>query len=129
MKKLLVLCVASLMFCLPAFAAIDLNTASQAELESIDGVGPKKAQAILEYRKKNGNFKSVDDLDKVSGFGKKTVDGMRKEITVGNAKAAAAGKPEKVVKPVAVVPAAKPVAPVAKPVTPVAPVAKDKAKK
>lgn len=75
-----------------AQAAVDLNTASQAELETINGVGPKKAQAIIEYRQKNGPFKSADDLDKVPGFGKKSVDEVRKDITVGNVKAAAAGK-------------------------------------
>lgn len=98
MKKLLVLLVASLMFSLPVFAAVDLNTASQTELESLKGVGPKKAQAIIEYRKKNGNFKSADDLEKVPGFGKKTVDGLKKDIKVGNATAAAAGKADKMVK-------------------------------
>lgn len=92
MKKLLTAIVASLLFALPAFAAVDLNSASQAELETVKGIGPAKAKAIIEYRKKNGNFKSADDLDKVPGFGKKTVDNVKKEITVGNAKAAAAGK-------------------------------------
>lgn len=77
---------------LPAFAAVDLNTASQAELESINGVGPSKAQAIIEYRKKNGPFKTVDDLDKVPGFGAKTVDAVRKQVSVGNAKTAAGSK-------------------------------------
>ncbi len=92
MKKLLTALAASLLFALPAFAAVDLNNASQAELETVKGIGPAKAKAIIEYRKKNGNFKSTDDLDKVPGFGKKTVDSVKKEITVGNAKAATAGK-------------------------------------
>lgn len=92
MKKLLCIITALAACSLPAYAAVDLNTASQAELETISGIGPKKAQAIIEYRKKNGPFKSADDLDKVPGFGKKTVDAVRKDITVGNAKAAAAGK-------------------------------------
>lgn len=69
---------------------MDLNTASQADLETVKGIGP--AKAIIEYRKKNGNFKSVDDLDNVPGFGKKSVDKMKKDIRVGNA-TAAAGKP------------------------------------
>ncbi len=84
MKKLLTAIVASLLFALPAFAAVDLNSASQAELETVKGIGPAKAKAIIEYRKKNGNFKSADDLDKVPGFGKKTVDNVKKEITVGS---------------------------------------------
>jgi competence protein ComEA len=92
MKKLLITFLAAFAFVLPAYAAVDLNNATLAELESVDGIGPKKAQAIIDYRKKNGPFKSTDDLDKVPGFGKKTVDMVKKSIVVGNAKAAAAGK-------------------------------------
>jgi len=92
MKKLLTIFATSLLFALHAFAAVDINNASQAELETVKGIGPAKAKAIIEYRKKNGNFKSADDLDKVPGFGKKTVDSVKKDISVGNAKAAAAGK-------------------------------------
>lgn len=92
MKKFLTVLAASLLFALPAFAAVDLNNASQTELESVKGIGPAKAKAIVEYRKTNGNFKSVDDLEKVPGFGKKSVGKMKKDISVGNATAAAAGK-------------------------------------
>ncbi len=98
MKKLLLVLISSLAFSLSAWAAVDLNTATQAQLETVKGIGPVKAKAIVDYRNKNGNFKSVDDLDKVPGFGKKTVDTVKKDITVGNATAAAAGKPEKSVK-------------------------------
>jgi len=58
----------------------------------------------VEFRKKNGNFKSVDDLDNVPGFGKKTVDKVKKEVAVGGYKDAPAAKPV----------AAKPAAPAAK---------------
>ena len=75
MKTLLLVSLLSLPF--SAFAAVDLNTASQ---------------AIIDYRKKNGAFKTVDDLDNVPGFGKKSVDTAKKDLTVGNAKAAASGK-------------------------------------
>lgn len=92
MKKLFLVIASTLMFYAPAWAVVDINQASQSELESVSGIGPKKAQAIVEYRKKNGQFKSVDDLDKVPGFGKKTVDAIKKEITVGNEKAAVSGK-------------------------------------
>lgn len=115
MKKLLLTLATLLAFSMPAFAAVNLNTATQAELETVDGIGPKKAQAIIDYRKKNGSFKSVDELDNVPGFGKKTVDTLRKDITVGNVKAAAAGKPEKTAKEAKPTPAAP-----AKPATPVA---------
>lgn len=92
MKKLLLILVSVLAFSVSAWAAVDLNTASQAELETVKGIGPTKAKAIIEFRKKNGNFKSTDDLGKVPGFGKKTLDKVKKDITVGNATAAAAGK-------------------------------------
>lgn len=126
MKKLLLILALAFAFAIPAWAAVDINTATQAELQSLNGVGPKKAQAIIEYRKKNGPFKSAADLDKVPGFGAKTVDALKKDITVGNPKAAATGTPTKTVKDAK--PAATPAAPAAKPATPAAP-AKDKAKK
>ena len=58
----------------------------------MNGIGPKKAEAIVEYRKKNGPFKAVDDLKKVSGFGDKSLEKMRSELTVD---AAAPAKAEK----------------------------------
>lgn len=77
----------------PAFAAVDLNNASVTELESVNGVGPAKAQAIVDYRKAHGNFKSVDELDNVKGFGKKSVDKLKGEFSVGAAKPAKVDKP------------------------------------
>ncbi|MEZ0316593.1 MAG: ComEA family DNA-binding protein, partial [Methylophilaceae bacterium] len=72
-------------------AAVNLNTATQAELETLKGVGPAKAAAILDYRKKNGGFKSIDDLNKVPGFGDKTVASLKGQIAVsGSADAAPA---------------------------------------
>jgi competence protein ComEA len=54
-----------------AFAGpVDINSANAAELSAnINGVGQKKAVAIVEYRKKHGPFKTVDDLAKVQGIG------------------------------------------------------------
>ena len=66
-----------------AFAAVNLNTASQAELESLKGVGPAKAKSIIEYREQNGAFQSVDDLKKVKGFGDKTVENLKSDLHVG----------------------------------------------
>lgn len=78
----------------PAFAAVDLNNASVAELESVNGIGPAKAQAIVDYRKAHGNFKTVDELDNVKGFGKKSVDKLKTEFTLGSGgKTAKAEKP------------------------------------
>lgn len=74
----------SLTFGSIAFAATDLNTATMAELQKVNGIGPKKAEAIIEYRKKTP-FKSVDELDKVPGFGKSTVEKVKKDLTVSDA--------------------------------------------
>lgn len=75
-----------------AFAAVDLNTASVEQLQSVKGIGPAKAKAIAEYRQKNGPFKTVDELEKVPGFGAKSVSNMKAELSAGAA-AAAAAKP------------------------------------
>ncbi len=95
MKKLLVALFAFFAFSGIAMAAVDINSATVEQLDSLKGVGPAKAQAIVEYRTKNGPFKSVDDLEKVKGFGKKTVDGFRSEVMVGGAAPAKAEKADK----------------------------------
>ncbi len=84
LKKLLVVLFAVFAFSGLALAAVDLNTATVEQLDGLKGVGPAKAKAIVDYRTKNGPFKSVDDLEKVNGFGKKTVDGLRADVTVGD---------------------------------------------
>ena len=84
MKKILFVLLTAISFSLGSvsvFAATDLNTATVAELQKVNGIGPKKAEAIVEYRKKSP-FKSVDDLDKVPGFGKATVEKVKGELTV-----------------------------------------------
>jgi len=60
---------------------IDLNTATASELQRLDGIGEKRAQTILEDREQNGPFRSVDDLDRVKGFGMVTVDKLRPFLT------------------------------------------------
>ena len=69
------------------YAAVNINTATQAELETLQGIGPGKAKAIIDYRKKNGPFKSVDDLEKVDGIGPGTMKQLRKDIAVSGATA------------------------------------------
>lgn len=61
---------------------IDLNLASADQLVTIKGIGPKKAEAIIKYREQRGAFRSVDELDNVPGFGKKTVDKLRAYLKV-----------------------------------------------
>lgn len=69
---------------LSAQAAVDLNTATLSELETVKGLGPAKARAIVEYRQKNGPFKNLNDLDKVRGFGQASIKKLASELTVGS---------------------------------------------
>ena len=82
MRKLLLWLVAMMLSVGTALAAINVNTANQKELESIKGIGPAKAKAIPDYRRQTGPFKSVDDLDKVKGIGKKTLAEIRPQVTL-----------------------------------------------
>ena len=59
MKKLVLALILPFSFALNAFAVVNLNTATQEQLKTLNVVGPAKAQAIIEYRKKNGNFKML----------------------------------------------------------------------
>lgn len=85
MKKLLCAALLSIFAIGAAYAAVDLNTANQAELEAVKGIGPAKAEAIISYREKNGGFKSVDELVKVKGFGKASVDKLKGQFEVSAA--------------------------------------------
>ena len=66
----------------PLLAALDINTAKQSELESIRGVGPVKAKAIIDYRAAKGPFKTLEELDNVRGFGKASIEKLRTELVV-----------------------------------------------
>jgi competence protein ComEA len=63
-------------------AMVNINTASESELESLNGVGPVLAAAIIQYRTEHGPFQSVDDLDDVSGIGPVTLEELRPFVTV-----------------------------------------------
>ena len=63
-------------------AIININTASKEQLMKISGIGKTKAEAILAYREKNGEFKRKEDITKVRGIGKATFDKIKDKIEV-----------------------------------------------
>ena len=63
---------------------INLNTADLTKLQELNGIGEKKAQAIIQYRTDNGSFQSIESLMEVSGIGQKTFDAIKDTITVSN---------------------------------------------
>lgn len=115
LKKLLMLFVALSLSLTAAFAAaVEVNTADQAALESVKGLGPVKSKAIIDERTKNGPFKDADDLaNRVKGLGTKSVAHLEENgLTIGGS--ATPPKGVKASKPAAVTgttaPATKPAA-------------------
>ena len=81
-----ILVASTLFIALPVNAddKININTAMISELQSVKGIGPKTAAAIVAYRDKHGTFNSVDDLEEVKGIGEKSLMKFKGELTVGN---------------------------------------------
>lgn len=76
---------ALLLFIFPAAAhaaLVNINTADAALLDTLPGIGPAKAQAIIDYRTKNGPFAAIEDIQNVSGIGPATYANLKAEITV-----------------------------------------------
>jgi competence protein ComEA len=61
---------------------VDLNAATEADLRRLPGVGPSRARAILELRVKLGRFKSVEELARIKGFGRKSILKLRPFVRV-----------------------------------------------
>lgn len=80
-----------------SIAGVNINTATQSELEALQGIGPAKARAIIEYREEKGPFASKDDLVNVNGIGPGTINQLRESITV-NTKAVASQEKKAVAK-------------------------------
>ncbi len=66
--------------------ALNLNSATQADLEKLPGVGPATAKQILEYRQKNNGFKKVEELMNIKGIGEKSFLKLKPLVTVAPAK-------------------------------------------
>lgn len=65
---------------------VDINKADADTIaKSLKGIGPKKAEAIIQYRQQNGAFKSLQDVEKVPGIGPKTIQSNEKDILIGDA--------------------------------------------
>ncbi len=80
---------------MPAWAAVDVNTAGEDALVGIKGIGPARAKAILDERTAHGPFKSAEDLaSRVKGMGGHTVERLQREgLAIGAAPAARAAVP------------------------------------
>jgi competence protein ComEA len=63
-------------------ALININSADEAMLVTLDQVGKTRAQAIIQYRQDHGPFKTIEDLKEVSGIGDKIFEGIRSKISV-----------------------------------------------
>src|SRR6202163_1213232 len=135
MKRFLLLLV-TLLFSAFALAAVNINTATKEDLDALPEIGPVKAQAIVDYRKANGPFKTPEDIMKVNGIKEGTFAKVKGMISVSGASTpvAAPAAPKSDAKSAALSgmqaapsgmqpPAAKSAAPAA-PATPATPAAK-----
>lgn len=87
MQKLILSVILGFLFAVRAFAAVDINTADAAELQTLKGIGKAKAAAIIEYREANGGFKTPEEIVKVKGISQKMYDdGLAEQISVRSEK-------------------------------------------
>lgn len=97
-SRFLLFLAGSLLWAGLVLAQINVNSASKEQLDSLKGIGPVKAQAIIDYRRQHGPFNSVDELEKVPGIGPETLKDIRGKVMVSGpaattTKAAPSAKP------------------------------------
>lgn len=61
---------------------VNINSASESELQDLEGIGEKKAKKIVQYREQHGLFKSIEEIKKIGGIGNKTFEQIKNRITV-----------------------------------------------
>ena len=93
MLRLFLACALALLSQL-ACAALNLNTATREELVALSGIGPAKAQAIIDYRTQHGGFKTVEELKDVKGIGARRFERLKSEVTVAPVAVKTAGRQE-----------------------------------
>jgi competence protein ComEA len=64
------------------FAVVNVNKANFAQLQTLNGIGPSKADEIIKYRKTHGAFKTIDGLLEVKGIGPTTLEHMKTQVSV-----------------------------------------------
>ena len=80
---IIILSIIGMLFSALLYAEVDINKATVKEISSLEGIGAKKAQAIVDYRKENGEFRSIKELEKVKGLSKKSVAKLKDKVTIG----------------------------------------------
>ena len=83
MKKIVLFVALFMLVVTAAWAKVNINTASVAELEELPGIGSSKAEAIVKYREANGKFVKAGDVVLVKGIGEKLFGKISGEIEVG----------------------------------------------
>lgn len=87
LRRLIMIFMLALSCALSAAEPVNLNSASAETLAAgMVGIGPAKAQAIVDYREAHGPFKTVDDLLQIKGIGAATLDKNRERVTAASAK-------------------------------------------
>ncbi|MGN8157760.1 ComEA family DNA-binding protein [Salinisphaera sp. RV14] len=90
MRKFIFAAIAgSLLYATTALAVVNVNTATVDQLQTLDGIGSVKAQAIVKDRQANGDYDSLGQLSRVNGIGAKTIESLRSEATVNDESASA----------------------------------------